>query len=60
MPLAWALRSPPESGMWMMRGDMALYKLSAIPSFRKPLELGAVCAQTAKYYKIGATITDDR
>jgi hypothetical protein len=24
MPLACAMRSPPESGMWMMRGDMAL------------------------------------
>jgi hypothetical protein len=25
MPLAWAMRSPPDSGMRMMRGDIPAY-----------------------------------
>jgi hypothetical protein len=30
MPLAWAFRSPPESGIWMMRGDTAHNRAEAV------------------------------
>jgi hypothetical protein len=40
MPLAWALQSPPDRGMWMMRGDM-VPSLIASSDINKPLQLAA-------------------